>query len=94
MGKPVIDINVDEDQIDDRIDEALQFYQHYHADAIEKVYLKHQITQSDIDNQYIPLNDLVTDVVQLFPLRDNKNGNEFIIGRHNSWLRFLRSNQS
>lgn len=73
LGAPVIEINLDDDQIGDRIDEALQFYQHYHADAIEKVYLKHQITQSDIDNQYIPLNDLVTDVVQLFPLRDNKN---------------------
>tara|TARA_B100001057_G_scaffold105893_1_gene103471 strand:+ start:407 stop:1159 length:753 start_codon:yes stop_codon:yes gene_type:complete len=73
LGAPVIEINLDDDQIGDRIDEALQFYQHYHADAIEKVYLKHQITQVDIDNQYIPLNDLVTDVVQLFPLRDNKN---------------------
>ncbi|MBN31684.1 MAG: hypothetical protein CL845_06790 [Crocinitomicaceae bacterium] len=73
LGAPVIEINLDDDQIGDRIDEALQFYQHYHADAIEKVYLKHQITQVDIDNQYIPLNDLITDVVQLFPLRDNKN---------------------
>jgi len=73
LGAPVIEINLDDDQIGDRIDEALQFYQHYHADAIEKVYLKHQITQSDIDNQYIPLNDLVTDVVQIFPLRDNRN---------------------
>ena len=73
LGAPVIEINLDDDQIGDRIDEALQFYQHYHADAIEKVYLKHKITQVDIDNQYIPLNDLVTDVVQLFPLRDNKN---------------------
>lgn len=73
LGAPVIEINLDDDQISDRVDEALQFYQHYHADAIEKVYLKHQITQSDIDNQYIPLNDLVTDVVQIFPLRDNRN---------------------
>ena len=73
LGAPVIEINLDDDQISDRIDEALQFYQHYHADAIEKVYLKHQITQVDIDNQYIPLNDLVTDVTQIFPLRDNRN---------------------
>lgn len=73
LGAPVIEINLDDDQIGDRIDEALQFYQHYHADAIEKVYLKHQITQVDIDNKYIPLNDLITDVVQVLPLRDNKN---------------------
>ncbi len=43
LGAPVIEINVDDDQLDDRIDEALQFYQHYHADAIEKVFLKQQI---------------------------------------------------
>ena len=73
LGAPVIEINLDDDQISDRIDEALQFYQHYHADAIEKVYLKHQVTQVDIDNKYIPLNDLITDVVQVLPLRDNKN---------------------
>ena len=73
LGAPVIEINLDDDQIGDRIDEALQFYQHYHADAIEKVYLKHQVTQVDIDNKYIPLNDLITDVVQVLPLRDNKN---------------------
>jgi hypothetical protein len=48
LGAPVIEINVDEDQIDDRIDEALQFYQNYHMDGIEKVFLKHQITNSEL----------------------------------------------
>jgi len=43
LGAPVIEINVDDDQIDDRIDEALQFYQHYHTDAIEKVFLKEKL---------------------------------------------------
>jgi len=70
LGAPVIEINVDEDQLDDRVDEALQFYQYYHDDAIEKVYLKHAITQTDIDNGYITTNDLITDVVRILPLRD------------------------
>ena len=48
LGAPVIEINVDEDQIDDRIDEALQFYQFYHADSIEKFYLKHKVTNSSL----------------------------------------------
>ena len=48
LGAPVIEINVDDDQIDDRIDEALQFYQFYHDDAIEKVYLAHVVTADDI----------------------------------------------
>ena len=48
LGAPVIEINVDDDQVDDRIDEALQFYQHYHADGIEKMFLKHKITNSEL----------------------------------------------
>ena len=49
LGKPVIDINVDDDQVDDRIDDALQYFAQYHYDGIERVYLKHQITQAEID---------------------------------------------
>ena len=49
LGKPVIEINVDPDQVEDRIDEALQYFAQYHYDGIEKVYLKHQITQEDVD---------------------------------------------
>ena len=71
LGAPVIEINVDEDQVDDRIDEALQFYQTYHTDSIEKIYLKHQVTQTDIDNGYLPINDLITDVIRVMPLRDS-----------------------
>lgn len=40
LGHPVIEINIDDDQLDDRIDEALQFYREFHYDAVEKVYLK------------------------------------------------------
>jgi len=70
LGAPVIEINVDEDQLDDRVDEALQFYQAYHDDAIEKVFLKHAVTQTDITNGYITTSDLITDVVRILPLRD------------------------
>ena len=48
LGHPVIEINIDDDQIDDRIDEALQFYQEYHHDAIEKIFLKHKVTGSTL----------------------------------------------
>ena len=73
LGHPVIEINVDEDQVDDRIDEALQFYQEYHADAIEKVYLKHLVQPADQTNGYVSIPDLVTNVVRVFPLRDTVN---------------------
>jgi hypothetical protein len=48
LGKPVIEINVDPDQVEDRIDEALQFFAQYHMDGIERVYLKHQLSADDI----------------------------------------------
>ena len=48
LGAPVIEINVDDDQIDDRIDEALQFYQNYHMDGVERVFLKHKVTNSEL----------------------------------------------
>ena len=48
LGSPVIEINVDDDQIEDRIDEAFQYYRDFHYDAVEAVYLKEQITASTL----------------------------------------------
>ena len=44
LGFPVIEINVDDDQIQDRIDDALQYFQEFHFDGVERIYLQHQIT--------------------------------------------------
>ena len=44
LGFPVIEINIDEDQINDRIDDALQFWQEYHFDGVERALFKHKIT--------------------------------------------------
>ena len=48
LGKGVIDINVSTDQIEDRTDEALQFFQEYHFDGVEKTYLKHKVTATTL----------------------------------------------
>jgi hypothetical protein len=48
LGSPVIEINIDDDQIEDRVDEAIQFYRDFHYDAVEAVYLKEQITASTL----------------------------------------------
>jgi hypothetical protein len=48
LGKPVIEINVDDDQVDDRLDEALQYFSQYHYDGIERMYMKYQVTADDI----------------------------------------------
>ena len=47
LGKPVIEINVDDDQLDDRLDEALQYYAQYHYDGIRRTYLKYKLTADD-----------------------------------------------
>jgi|TARA_Y100000310_G_scaffold324775_1_gene387089 hypothetical protein len=66
LGAPVVDINVDDSQLEDRLDEAIQFFGEYHFDGIERVYLKHEVTQDDIDNEYFPVSDSVASVVRLF----------------------------
>ena len=50
LGDPVVELNIDDTQIQDRIDDALQYYQDYHYDGIERVYLNHQVTSTDITN--------------------------------------------
>ena len=49
LGAPVLEINVDDDQIDDLVDDALQLFQERHFDGVERMYLKYQITQDDIN---------------------------------------------
>mgnify|MGYP001258405405 CR=1 FL=1 len=49
LGAPILEINVAEEQTDDLLDDALQYFQERHFDGVEKMYLKYQITQSDID---------------------------------------------
>lgn len=48
LGEPVITVNVQDDQLEERIDDALAFFQDYHFAASEKVYLKHQISYSNV----------------------------------------------
>ncbi len=48
LGKPVIDVNVDDDQVEDRLDEALQYFAQYHTDGVERMYLKYKVTADDV----------------------------------------------
>ena len=62
LGFGVIDINVSDDQADDRLDEALQYFAQYHYDGIEKMYLKHLITEADVTRARSDITTSVTDV--------------------------------
>lgn len=68
LGFPVIDINVDDDQVDDCIDSAFQYFQDFHFDGVEKWYTKHQVTAENITNQYIPVTENIIGVTKIFPL--------------------------
>ena len=76
LGHPVIEINVDDDQIDDRIDEALQYYQQYHYDGIRRTYLKYQYTEADKTRILSNANDSGTKNSVTTNL---KEGNNYII---------------
>jgi hypothetical protein len=80
LGHPVIEINVDEEQCDDRVSDALQYFAEYHFDGVEKVFLKHTITQTDIDNEYIAMADPVISVIRVLPI---PNFNAFQTGFFN-----------
>ena len=67
LGHPVIQINVDDDQVEDRIDDALSFWADYHYDGTEKIYMKHQFTQADIDRRWIYCPDAVIFVTGVMP---------------------------
>lgn len=68
LGAPAIQINLSEEQVDDRIDEALYYYAEYHMDGQEKTYYKYQMTPTDISNGYITLPDNIIGAVKIFPV--------------------------
>jgi len=81
LGFPVIEINVDDDQVEDRIDDALQYWQDYHFDGLQKIYFIKRIDQTDTDNRYLDLsqardsaNNLseITGVTRIFPMYDSQ----------------------
>jgi len=73
LGFPVIDINVDDDQVEERIDDALQFWNDYHFDGTEKIFMKHQITAEDINRRWIYAPEAVIFVTSVFPFDDSNS---------------------
>jgi hypothetical protein len=94
LGHPVIEINLDDDQIEDRIDEAFQFYREFHFDAVEKVYLKHEVTANNVSDQYITLNDNITSVTRVLPFSSSTRGVDLFDVRYQILLNDLYSIQN
>jgi hypothetical protein len=70
LGKPVIEINVDDDQVEDRIDQAIRYYWDYHFDGTEKMYFKYQVDQQFIETGEIELPENIIGVVKIFEIGD------------------------
>jgi hypothetical protein len=78
LGHPVVQINVDDDQVEDRIDDALAFFNDYHYDGTQQMYLKHQIKQIDIDRQWINCPDAIQFITGILPFdQSNSSVNMF-----------------
>ena len=75
LGAPVIEINVADEQVEDRIDEALNLWTYYHCEGTEKTYYKYQVTSADIINEYITLPSNIIGAVDLFPIGQSLNTN-------------------
>ena len=73
LGDPVIEINVDIDQLEDRVDEALQYWQEYHSDATYRTYVSHLVTQTDVDREYIEVSADTLNVTRVFYISSSFN---------------------
>ena len=68
LGYPVIQINVDDEQVNDAIELAFEFWNEFHFNGTERTYVKHQITNTDLTNKYIPVSDNLIGAIRVFPV--------------------------
>lgn len=77
LGSPVIRINVSPDQVDDRIDEAIEMYRQWHFDANERILYSYKLTAQDVANKYITLPEAIYGVTRILPLSAHDWGSFF-----------------
>ena len=77
LGAPVFEINIDDDQLGDRIDEAFQFYREYHSDATIRRYRKHQVTATDVTNEYIDIPETFIHISRVLPFQVTGGAGDF-----------------
>jgi len=70
LGFPVIEINVEDDQVEDRVDEAMSFYWDYHFDGSSKEYFKWTVSADDITNRYLVVPENIIGAVKIFDIGD------------------------
>jgi len=94
LGEPVIEVNIDDDQIEDRVDEALQYFQEFHSDATQRTFLKHLVTAEDISNEYITISSNIIYVNRLFPIFTGATSRNFFDIKYQMHLNDIADMQS
>ncbi len=74
LGSPLVTVNISDDQAEDRIDEAISFFNDYYWDGIKKEYMKYTITATDMTNKYISIPDHVWAITKVFNASNSTNG--------------------
>ncbi|HET8687622.1 MAG TPA: hypothetical protein VFM18_13300 [Methanosarcina sp.] len=67
LGSPIVEINVTEEQISDRLNDTLKLFQNYHYNGMQRTYITHQITEEDITNRYITIPDNIVGISRVMP---------------------------
>lgn len=75
LGAPLLEINVADEQVEDAVDDALAYYHDYHFDGTQKVYLAHQVTQTDVENKYLPISEDIIGVINIFDVGNSYSTN-------------------
>jgi hypothetical protein len=91
LGAPVVEINLDDDQIDDRIDEAIEFYRDFHYDSVEKVYVSAQITANTITQRYVTVPESLIGVERILQLSNKASGASMFDARYQLMLNNIQS---
>ena len=74
LGEPVIEINIDYDQQEDRVDEALQYWQEFHSDATFRTYIAQQVGDSDVSREYVNVPTDVLYVTKMYGVNSSFGG--------------------
>ena len=77
LGQPVLEINVDEQQLEDRYEEALEYYREFHTEAMFKNYMAYEITEEDVENEYVTLPSSIISVTRVFPMGSSARMSKF-----------------
>jgi len=89
LGAPVLMINIDDEQIEDRVDEAIRYWNDYHFDGTQNTYLKHLVTADNITNKYIDIPESITGITKIFNIGEGLNTSSLFNVRYQMHLNDL-----